>query len=83
MNQSALVLTMPTICEECNLFDSTWEWCHPMDRGVSKNMKPDWCPLKELPNKQIHSCIDNQFQRGAKNGFNHCLDIIANGKPTK
>lgn len=34
------------------------------------------CPLRELMEKQKHSCIDNEFQRGAKTGYNACIDEL-------
>lgn len=38
--------------------------------------KPSWCPLKPVPKPQVHHCTDNEFQRGAKTGYNACITEI-------
>lgn len=43
---------------------------------IMMNGKPCWCPLRPVPERQKHSSIDNEFQRGAKSGYNACINEI-------
>ena len=82
--KAVLVIDMPENCMECKLegyAENTGEtYCIVNDRETgSYEEKPDWCPLKPLPEKkQIHQ-IDPVFLRGAKNGYNACIDEILKG----
>ena len=87
MSKCVLVMDMPSSCEECILRNEGA--CFPVSResslcGVYYTMKEgrraDFCPLRELPEKQKHSCIDNEFQRGAKTGYNACIDELLKGE---
>lgn len=58
--------------------------CQICDTDVMKHTihgtKPDWCPIKEIPErleelKQPHSINDYQ-RKGFSKGFNACLDKI-------
>ena len=88
MSKAILVMDMPKSCGECSICASWQEsaffareyWCPVMDnKDVEPNKKPEWCPLKELPQKQRHRTIDNEFQRGAKTGWNFCINEILKG----
>ena len=73
MCKAILIIDMPESCKDCKL-RFTDEWCdfcayaNPERDGVwhyvTKNSKPDWCPLKPLPPK-----LDNE-------GWNDCIDTI-------
>lgn len=48
---------------------------------ISKKTKPDWCPLRELPEKKdtltTLECHSNgKWTEGMKAGYNACLDEI-------
>lgn len=88
MNKAILVMDMPKSCGECSICASWQEsafstreyWCPVMDnKAVEPNKRPDWCPLKELPQKQIVHSIDTAHHRFAKDGYNHCIDKILKG----
>ena len=38
--------------------------------------KAEWCPLKPIPEKQTIHCMDTTHHRFAKDGFNHCIDVM-------
>lgn len=82
MGKAILVMDMPGSCFGCNL-------CHINSSGgedrcqafeVSRPVnsetyeKPDWCPLRELPEKANHPdyCDNGRFDKG----WNACLDKI-------
>lgn len=43
---------------------------------IMMKRKPDWCPLREVPQKQTVHCTDTAHHRFAKDGWNHCIDTI-------
>ncbi len=38
--------------------------------------KPEWCPLREVPQKHTIHCIDTTHHRHVKQGWNYCIDTI-------
>lgn len=85
MAKAVLVIDMPENCYKCKLgylgvhrSSGHTEWCcklYPTLIG-SHTEKPEWCPLKELPQKQAQHSIDTPHHRWAKNGWNACLNEI-------
>lgn len=82
MAKAVLVMDMPESCFDCNL-------CHINGRDEEYNCqafevarqvnsetyeKPDWCPLRELPEKANHPdyCDNGRFDKG----WNACLEEI-------
>lgn len=49
------------------------------DFGYEEEVHLSNCPLREVPKKQRHRTIDNEFQRGAKTGWNFCINEILKG----
>lgn len=90
MSKSILVIDTPGNCTECPLElgigDTTGKTllnaniCRGCgQRNMDSMTKPDWCPLKDVPEKQEISAIESVFLRGAKNGYNTCIDEILKG----
>lgn len=84
MRKSVLVMKTPEQCLDCNLcvldMDGSIS-CYYNKREICSNVgennsRPDWCPLKELPNKKNCGEIFN----GNVKGWNDCLREIA-GQP--
>lgn len=82
MAKAVLVMDMPESCCECNLnymipLGSRLR-CHAfaLGKAIDSNTreKPDWCPLRELPEKANHPdyCDNGRFDKG----WNACLDEI-------
>lgn len=85
MAKAILVMDMPGCCADCH--------CGYFERGTKElNLvcgatgedannvgKPDWCPLRELPEKKkltyTDLCADNKAS-----GWNDCLDEILGAK---
>ena len=88
MSKCVLVMDMPSSCLKCPLgknISNSIEVCIQCPLGkcavdAEAETIPDWCPLRELMEKQKHSCIDNEFQRGAKTGYNACIDELLKGE---
>lgn len=85
MAKAVLVMDMPEDCPMCKFWNSKDDECYAT--GVeelslnSEEAKPDWCPLRELPEKKDTIIYEND-DWGTVNlktkdeGWNACLDEI-------
>lgn len=59
MSKAILVIDMPDKCKDCTLHEMAGDFnkhlCVPMQRTHDKfsNTKPDWCPLRLVPEKSL------------------------------
>ena len=81
MAKAVLVMDMPESCFGCNFMycdeESDTETCQAMETARDIDLiedRPDWCPLRELPEKANHPayCDNGRFDKG----WNACLDMI-------
>ena len=52
MSKAVLVMDMPSGCIKCPLYDYVPTRCFATDKfqnNTSEDFKPNWCPLRELP----------------------------------
>ena len=91
MSKAVLVMDMPENCKECNMSilsrePHTGQMCfrcvhHPMFLvEIKKKTKPDWCPLKPMPEKKVLSGDVADIQKMGKElvdiGYNACIDEL-------
>jgi len=84
--KAILVLEMPSSCMGCNFLhceiEENKEYCEAREIrkqvDLAKEEKPDWCPLKPMPEKK-DSAIGTNYQRFVK-GYNACIDEIVGDK---
>lgn len=87
MAKAVLVMDMPECCADCycGYFErDTKELnlvCGATGEDANNVGKPDWCPLRELPEKkETHTVLElhsnGRWSEGMKAGFNICLDEI-------
>lgn len=85
MSKAVLVMDMPEDCTMCKFWNSKDDECYAT--GVeelslnSEEAKPDWCPLRELPEKREinhnkNHYISNFWTDAKSVGWNACLDEI-------
>ena len=81
MDKAILVINMPEECLGCPCFDEHEEWCNLNTRKyipmkVYVNSKPNWCPLKPIPDKM--SGNDSIYYQWGdyEDGWNHCIDSL-------
>lgn len=90
MSKAVLVMDMPEDCKQC-VFCRGLNACklkkylvrdkictvYTVDKQIMEGGKPDWCPLRELPEKSDHPehCDNGRFDAG----WNGCLDAIEGG----
>ena len=80
MSKAVLVMNMPESCFGCNFMycdeESDTETCQAMETARDIDLiedRPDWCPLRELPEKkELYLSINKWYCVG----FNDCLDDI-------
>ena len=93
--KAILVIEMPSSCSKCEFCLEITENHHCCQRVSDDNdrckrldydvefyqyEKPDWCPLKEAPQKQTIYSVDTPHHRWAKDGYNACIDEILGDK---
>ncbi len=80
MAKAVLVMDIPEqVCQKCTLCYETENddkyMCCAVGKLLPDGEKPDWCPLRELPEKKEltynNLCADNKVS-----GWNDCLDEI-------
>lgn len=79
MAKAVLVMDMPEqVCQKCILCYETENedeyLCCATGKLLPDGEKPDWCPLRELPEKANHPdyCDNGRFDKG----WNACRDKI-------
>ena len=88
MAKAVLIMDMSEqVCQKCTLCYETENddeyLCCATGKLLPDGAKPDWCPLRELPEKKetltTLECHSNgRWTEGMKAGFNACLDEILN-----
>lgn len=79
MDKAILVIDMPESCDKCPLlFRHEEERCCWVEGRNSFTTKPDWCPLKSIPNKRKEKYAADVGLRdsGFIDGWNACIDEI-------
>lgn len=79
---------IPGNCLECPLgkdMSIAIETCIQCPLGkcaidTETEIRPDWCPLKEAPQKQTIYSVDTPHHRWAKDCYNACIDEILGDK---
>lgn len=85
MSKAVLVMETPEDCETCALHGGIFHsFCKINCRDIADcNVKPDWCPLKPLPEKKIHTAPVRKYELQKNllvDGWNACIDAIT-GEP--
>ena len=89
MPQAVLVMDMPESCDMCDFVDDTQPprygertlYCNVPGIGDDVTdyitCRPDWCPLREMPEKIHNDNGCDEYSDGYDAGFNACLEKIA------
>ena len=88
MSKSVLVIDMPESCTECKIghdMSGYMEVCiicqiaNKVTLNDEAESRPDWCPLKPLPEKSTIENDMTDYQCGLVDGWNSCIDEIIGG----
>lgn len=75
---------MPECCADCccGYFERDSKElnliCGATGEDANNVGKPDWCPLRELPEKKETNYYMNNKEKGIVEGWNACLDAVKN-----
>lgn len=98
MSKSILVIDTPETCLDCRFcrelhegIEACCEICdEPNDKELCRMIKvdycqekPDWCPLRDLPEKKEENKYHNNYERGIVDGFNACINELLEGGETE
>lgn len=87
MAKAVLVMDMPKSCFGCNFMycdeENDTETCQATETERDIDLiedRPDWCPLRELPERETEMTdaddLGRDYVRGTMDGWNACLDAI-------
>lgn len=84
MSKSILVIDTPENCYDCGIRKGYSCGGVSVICGIGKTLptnlrKPDWCPLRDLPEKKSENKYHNDYERSVIDGFNACIDKILKG----
>lgn len=78
MSKSVLVMDTPKYCALCALRSGVLHpFCRVNNRDITDlSIRPDWCPLKPLPEKNTTENDMTDYQCGMVDGRNQCINEI-------
>lgn len=83
MSKACLVMDMPESCDVCDLREDSGISCYCGIPGIGENVddyitcRPDWCPLRPMPEKDMKSYFPDEWQDGYTSGWNACIEAIS------
>ena len=88
MSKSVLVIDTPGSCMGCNFFicdgDTNMDSCMARETAKSVDLekydKPDWCPLKPLPEEKEEEYLRSKISLSWIRGWNTCISKITGGE---
>lgn len=66
-------------CELAECLDSDMRLITEEHYDYESESRPDWCPLKPLPEKDTKNHFPDEFEDGYAAGWNGCIDEITGG----
>ena len=84
MKKAVLLMNVPEKCLDCNLcvldMDGSIS-CYYNKREICSNVgennsRPNWCPLKSLPEEYHEDHYPDEWEDGYADGWNDCLREI-------
>ena len=87
MSKSVLVMKTPENCDSCMYIGTFHSFCKINCKDIKDtSVKPDWCPLKPLPEKmKLTGNYNGEYSKtvgktlGYKVGWNACINEITGG----
>ena len=77
MSKSVLVIDTPEKCDSCMYIGTFHSFRKINCRDIKDtSVKPDWCPMKPLPEKSTTENDMTDYQCGMVDGRNQCIDEI-------
>lgn len=85
MSKAYLIMDMPSSCGSCPCcYEGAHDICNLKGKSVLIQGKPEWCPLRELPQKMRNSATyETTSKANFARGWNKCIDEIMKGSETE
>lgn len=90
MSKAILVMDMPSKCIGCPLHfvDEPNYWCGANMKDLLtddiETYKPNWCPLKPIPQKKEREVVEENYNggysHGIVHGYNACIEELLSEK---
>lgn len=83
MAKGIIVVDIPEQCDVCIAYYQGLghDICGITEEKVDWDEKPDWCPLKALPKKQVRDYPEyDKYITGYDDGWDACIDEILGDK---
>ncbi len=81
MSKSVLVIDTPENCKSCIHISTFRAFCRINCRDIKDtSAKPDWCPLKPLPERIGSRDTGHEYNNGYADGWDECIDEITGGE---
>lgn len=74
-----VVKDFPENCRDCDYFGILCKITNKKCNWYSENGKPEWCPIKSIPEKKDdngYEVFESRYLDGYANGWNKCIDEI-------
>ena len=87
MSKAVLVMDMPESCDVCDFADMVNGEIYCGVPGCGEivedyvGCRPDFCPLKHLPDKEKGDEFQDEYSDGYMRGWNACIDAIGGDQP--
>lgn len=80
MSKSILVIDTPENCGKCPCFlEVSTDCCGVNRKDIDGHSKPDWCPLRDLPERKDMEPGKTVIRAAQHEGWNMCIDEILKG----
>ena len=84
MSKAVLIMDMPDSCMGCNFLycdaENNTESCQAIEKerivDLEKEDKPDWCPLRPMPEKVTEDGLECYGELKYMQGWNDCRNVI-------
>lgn len=84
MTKGIILVDIPESCEKCDYrgyrSPERGQWCVLKSEHNNNETKPDWCPIKPMPEKIIYKSRQGLLQEQIALGWNACIDDILGGE---
>lgn len=74
-----IVVDVQDNCYQCPAYSDEWDICNISGEDTTGGKKPDWCPIKPMPEKMDTDVCAAQ-SRYIATGYNYCIDEILKGE---
>lgn len=79
--KAVIIMDMPEKCFNCpcHFADEPEYWCGVNFEKLELDCdpyRPDWCPLRPLPEKETAISYPDEYDDGYVSGWNECIRVI-------